>query len=137
MSITFQADTKVEEIAKAYSLDAIDAAQRNFRVALDWSEESVRQVEAILATLHDSLASTHPTAETIWTFAKTFGSYVGEVYRRHHGGTGGVVEMDGQKMPGIQSGTTFWPWVRARKRITAGPEENIWNYYQALVGRDV
>ena len=28
---------------------------------------------------------------------------------------------------------TFWPWVRAMKRITEGGENNVWHYYLAMV----
>jgi hypothetical protein len=36
-------------------------------------------------------------------FAKMFGCYIGEVYRENHGATWGLVEMDGQRFPGLKA----------------------------------
>ena len=69
-------------------------------------------------------------------FAKMFGSYVGEVYRKNHGATWGMVEMSGQSFPGLKAeldGTLFWPWGRARNRLTDGAENNVWHYYSELI----
>src|SRR5437868_6999233 len=100
--ILFQVDPKVAEIASAYSLDAVDAAAGNFGVTLDWSEESIQLVEQVLGRLHDDLDRARPPADAIWTFAKMFGSYVGEVLRRHHGGEWGIVRMGEQSFPGVR-----------------------------------
>ena len=81
--MSFQSDSQVVQIAEAYSLDAVDLAARNFGVVLDLSEESVREVEQILGRLHDEMSHAQPPEDTVWTFAKAFGSYIGEVMRRH------------------------------------------------------
>jgi hypothetical protein len=132
----FQPDPQVAEIAAAYALDAVDLAARNFSVTLDWSEFSVRQVEQMLGQLHDEMASAQPPEDAVWTFAKAFGSYLGEVLRRHHGGEWGMVSSGGQSFPGLQqtSGALCWPWGKARNRLVNGPEDNVWHYYGVLVG---
>src|SRR5262245_41270518 len=133
----FQPDPQVAEIAEAYALDAVDLAARNFGVTLDWSEASVRQVEQMLGRLHDEMVSAQPPEDAVWTFAKAFGSYVGEVLRRHHGGEWGMVSMGGQSFPGLQQvgGALCWPWGKAHKRLVNGPEDNVWHYYSVLVQR--
>jgi hypothetical protein len=135
MPANFQPDMRVTEIAEAYSLDAIDLAASNFGVTLDWSEASVRKVEEMLGRLHDEMANAQPREDAIWTFAKAFGSYVGEVLRRHHSGEWGMLDMDGQSFPGIQqkNGALCWPWSKAQKRLVNGPEDNVWHYYTVLV----
>jgi hypothetical protein len=135
MADSFKADPKIAEIAAAYSLDSIDLAASNFGVKLDWSDSSVKKVEEILARLHDDMARSNPPEEAVWTFAKAFGSYVGEVLRKHHGGEWGLVNLNGQEFPGIQQDgeRLCWPWGRAHKRIVNGPEDNIWHYYQLLL----
>lgn len=135
MSENFNADPKIAEIAAAYSLDAVDIAASNFGVKLDWSDSSVKKVEEILGRLHDDMARSNPPEEAVWTFAKAFGSYVGEVLRKHHGGEWGMVNLDGQKFPGIrQDGQRLcWPWGRVHNRIVKGPEDNVWHYYQVAV----
>ena len=83
---SFKSDPRVTEIAEAYAVDAVDLASRNFGVTLQWSEDSVCQVEEMLGRLHDKMAHAEPPPDAAQTFAKAFGSYVGEVLRRHHGG---------------------------------------------------
>jgi hypothetical protein len=135
MTEAFQPDPRVAEVAEAYSLDAVDLAARNFGITLNWSDESVRQVEEMLGRLHDEMAQAQPPEEAIWTFAKAFGSYVGEVLRRHHDGEWGMVRMGEESFPGVQqpNGRLCWPWGRAYKRIVDGPENNMWHYYQLLI----
>ncbi len=134
MDADFKSDRNVAKVAEAYALDAVDLAARNFRVTLDWSEGSIKSVEDMLGQLHAQMRRAKPPENTVWTFAKAFGSYTGEVYRRHHGGTWGMVDLGGEEFPGIQSvdGSTFWPWGRAHQRLTVGPENNLWHDYQRL-----
>lgn len=134
----FQPDPQVVEIAEAYSLDAVDLAARNFDVTLDWSEGSIRQVEQMLGQLHDEMSRAHPPEDAISTFAKAFGSYIGEVLRRHHGGEWGTITMDGQSLPGLRQagGGLIWPWGKAYKRLTNGAEDNVWHYYSVLIRGD-
>ena len=134
---SFKPDPKIAQIAEAYSLDAIDIAKRNFGVTLDWSEESIAEVEVLLGTLHDQIAKAKPDQKTIWIFAKAFGSYVGEIFRKTHGGTWGMVTLDGQEFPGMQDEHThlFWPWGRAYQRIVEGPQNNIHHYYLSIASQ--
>ena len=126
----FVPDERVHKIATAYSLDAVDTAKQNFGVELDWSVESIREVEKILARLHEAMNDEAPSDETLQTFAKIFGSYLGEVVRREHGGQWGLLGAEGEATPGMSHG--IWPWDRAYKRITLGPDENVWHYYQLI-----
>lgn len=134
---SFTPDANVQKVAEAYALDAIDFAKKQFNISLDWSDPSVAKVEQALAMMHSSFLTTtpRPTEEQAMTFAKAFGSYVGEVYRKNHGGSWGIVSLNGQQFPGLQtkSGVNFWPWGRALNRIMQGPENNIADYYRALL----
>jgi hypothetical protein len=136
---TFRADDNIAAIAAAYCLDCLDIARSNFKTELDGSDASIELVEQMLGQLHDQLHVAKPSAEEIGAFAKMFGSYVGEVYRLRHGGDWGIVRLGDQEFPGMQStaggGWCFWPWGRAHKRITEGPENNMWHYYQAMIQR--
>lgn len=138
MTNGFTADPKIQQIAEAYALDAVYFAKNGFRLKLDWTDSSVVHVEKILGALHDQLPTAKPTEEQIFQFAKMLGSYVGEVFRRNHGATWGMVILQGQPFPGLMaehSSGTFWPWGRAQNRITDGPGDNMWHYYQALLER--
>ena len=135
--LTFTPDAKLTRLADRYAREAVDTAVQNFQTTLDGSEESIAFVEAILARLHESLATQAPPEETVWRFAQGFGSYVGEVYRRHHGGQWGIVDEDGSRFAGIEArdGGLFLPWNRAHKRILGGVENNIESYYRFLSGK--
>jgi hypothetical protein len=132
---SFTPDANVQKVAEAYALDAIDFAKKQFNISLDWSDPGVAKVEQALAMMHSSFLTTtpRPTEEQAMTFAKAFGSYVGEVYRKNHGGSWGFVSLNGQQFPGLQtkSGVNFWPWGRAQSHH-AKFENNVADYYRAL-----
>lgn len=134
---TFVADTNIQKVAEADALDAVDYSKRQFGISLDWTDASILNVEKALGFFHSSYMTTtpRPTEEQVMSFAKAYGSYVGEVYRRNHGGQWGLANLNGQKFPGFltKNRTSFWPWARAFNRIIQGPENNIADYYQALL----
>ena len=135
----FQPDTKIERIAEAYALDAVDVAQKRFGVRLDFSDASIKEVESILKRLHETISQAKPTEAQVLLFAKIFGSYVGEVFRRNHGAQWGIVSLGDRTFPGMQAEHTkaaFWPWGRIQSRLTNGPEDNVWHYFQALTAED-
>ncbi len=129
---TFRPDSQIAEIAAAYSLDAVDIAAQNFGISLDWSDASIRKIEEMLGRLHDDMGKSRPPEDAVWTFAKAFGSYIGEVTRRNHGGVWGMISMDQESFPGLQqaNGELIWPWSKAHKRLMNGPEDNVWHYFR-------
>ena len=134
--MSFTPDENLQKIAEAYALDACDFLRDHFAITLDWTDESIQHVESIMDKFHRDLAQSNPSDEQIMRFAKIFGSYVGEVYRKNHGASWGLVELDGQQVPGMKaeaSGVTFWPWLRARNRLMDGAENNVWHYYLELI----
>jgi len=138
VSENFAADPKIQQIAEAYALDAVDFAAKISVGKLDWSDSSVAHVETILSSLHSQAATAKPTPEQVFQFAKAFGSYIGETFRRNHGATWGMVTLQGQSFPGLKADGAaglFWPWGRAQNRLTNGSEDNVWHYYQALIQR--
>jgi hypothetical protein len=139
MTDNFSGDPKIQQIAEAYALDAVDFAKNNFKINLDWSDGSVAHIETILGIFHDQITTSKPSKEQVYQFAKLFGSYVGEVFRRNHGATWGLVTLQGQSFPGLKADGAaglFWPWGRAQNRLTDGPNDNIWHYYQDLIEKD-
>ena len=136
MTENFVEDQKIQQIAEAYALDTVDFADKNFDVELDWSDDSIAQIEEILAIFHDQISTSKPSQDQILHFSKLFGSYIGEVFRRNHGATWGMVTLQGQSFPGLKadgSAGLFWPWGRAQNRLTDGPSDNVWHYYQVLL----
>ena len=108
----------------------------DFSIKLDYSDASIRQVEEILAECHRGLVAANPSPEQIERYARIFGCYIGETFRRNHRATWGATPSDNGKMPSMRSdcsGTVFYPWMRAHKRITIGESENVMAYYQYLL----
>jgi hypothetical protein len=135
----FVVDDKLQQIAEAYALDAVDFARDAFALHLDWSDGSVQHIETILTRMHDEMASARPTQDQVLQFAKMFGSCVGEVFRRNHGGQWGMVTLGADTFPGMEAnkgGGRFWPWGKVQKRLLNGAEDNVWHYYQHLAEQD-
>lgn len=126
----------IQEIAVAYTLDAIDVAKKNFKITLDRTEGSIQNVENILDILHRSLSQDSPSEETVIMFSKLFGSYIGEIYRQYYPAEWGMIEIEGKPVVGlknIEEEMVFWPWARAYHRVINGEEENVLIYYQSLI----
>lgn len=136
-SPSFSPDPRIGKMAEAYAQDAVDFSAKQFSIKLDWSDASVADVEKTLSKMHASYTDTtpKPSDEQVMSFAKGFGSYVGEVFRRNHGGEWGMVTLGDHRFPGMRttSGTDFWPWARAFDRITKGSEADIADYYNVLL----
>jgi hypothetical protein len=130
----FEADPDIQDVAEAYSLDMIDFAQQKFGIVLDWSDESLRDVEQIAVALHENYKKSRPAPEQIAPFYRMLGSYIGEVFRRNCEAEWGWVSLDGKRFPGMQhrAGNLFWPWGKAQSRIVNGSADNLWHYYQYL-----
>jgi hypothetical protein len=136
---SFAADPKIQQVAEAYALDAVDYARDQFDLQLDFSDDSVQHVETMLTRLHDEMAGAEPSQDQIFQFAKMLGSYVGEVFRRNHGARWGMVTLGSDSFPGLaadKSGGRFWPWGKVQNRLVNGPEDNVWHYFKYLAEHD-
>jgi hypothetical protein len=128
----------VADMTAAYALDAVDHAKAAANVDLDFSEESVGGVEAVLTQLHNALPKSFfaklfgrgPSSDDILTMSKMYGSYVGEVLRRTRGGEWALI--DGQ-VTLTNGDERVWPIAKVYKRITNGGEDNVAVYFKVLV----
>lgn len=134
----------VTDMMAAYAEDAVNLARVNFGVTLDYSEASIETVEACLAKLYDTrpkgffrkLFRRGPTADEIRTVAMMFGGYIGEVFRRHHGGAWLLGPAPGTAEPVVTlqsvSGSQLWPTAKVYKRLWHGPADDVWAYYWVI-----
>jgi len=129
-----------ERITKLVS-GAIDWAKKSFATDLDESDASIAKVEEILATLHSSYIVTNPrpAQDIVQNYCYAFGSYVGHVFQKNHGGVWGKAfgkERSDVEVAVQGSGTkkvTLLPWRRVCSRITEGPTMNVYEYYQVAI----
>ena len=135
----------LSEIMQSYAEQAV-AAAREFEIELDYSEESVKQVENILERLDGPMrggapgaaSSSGPTEADTEGLCKMWGGYLGEVVRRRWGGEwvletypGGNVLTVALSTPG---GTVF-PSMKIYRRLNQGEAENVWSFYCMLRDR--
>jgi hypothetical protein len=134
MSTSFTPDPELSDLAESLAVDALEIAKTDFDATLDWSEASLQTLESILADLHDEFAEERPDDETLTAYAERFGSYLGEVLRRHHGGEWGLVKLDGNEFPGLanQQFGLSWPWAQVHQRLTDGEKHDVAAYYERL-----
>jgi hypothetical protein len=119
-------------MASAYADRAV-AAAREFEANLDYSERSLRDVEAILARLAQSPASGDLT-ET----CKMWGSYLGEVVRRRFGGDWSIETYPGKQFATLTlnvAGNKLFPTMKIHRRLTRGSEDNVWSFYEMVKAR--
>ena len=128
----------INDMMAAYAQDAVDHAKENFQLDLDFSTESVREVEETLASMFSAIPKgllarifgRAPSDEVIWSFAKMYGGYIGEVLRRAGGGEWFIDEDVAPGMLGLRKADhRIWPPAKVGKRLTNGPEDNVWHYF--------
>src|ERR1700746_3652173 len=124
------ADThdSVAAMALAYAGQAVTAA-REFHANLDYSEKSLRDLEAILARLAQA-----PAADLTET-CKTWGSYLGEVVRRRFGGDWSIETYPGKQFATLTlnvGGNKLFPSMKIHRRLTSGEADNVWTFYKMV-----
>ena len=126
-------DAKLAGIIVAQSQAAIKSAKLAFDESLDFSSDSLDQVERIMNKLHQRATepgSDRLTEEQVTELATLWGIYVGEVIRRYYGGQWSL--SDG--VPDLTlGGKQAAPIAKVRKRITVGPMENLKYYFTSIM----
>jgi hypothetical protein len=124
-----------------YAEMALSTAGVKWGVILDFAPTSLKDVDAILGEMHDGLVRAKaqavqeaPTPAQVRNMAIVWGAYVGEVMRRHLGGTWSNSEVEGQgKVLRLRLGSTEWyPLRKVEKRLVDGPGDNVAFYYHAI-----
>ena len=129
----------INDMMSAYAKDAVDFASNNFGVALDYSQESIKEVELVAERLYQSrpkgfvgkLFKRGPSDEEVQTVCKMLGGYIGEVLRKSKQGEWEINQEF--SAIGIQRGDS-WIFLPAKvhKRLTNGSEDNLWSYFRVL-----
>jgi hypothetical protein len=132
----------VTEMMQAYAADAVDYTRSRHNVDLDYSMQSVQQVERILDTLADTvprdrlskLLRRGPDPDQMKQLTKMFGGYIGEVFRLQWGGEWTLHSpLSSEPHIALQiRGNHIFPPDKVYKRIMNGSEDNVWMYAQML-----
>jgi hypothetical protein len=78
--VGFEPDNKIQQVAEAYAEDAIELAGKQYGLKLDWTDESVKHIEAILASLYGDIPNAKPTDEQIFQFAKAWAAMLARCF---------------------------------------------------------
>jgi hypothetical protein len=125
----------IAENAPAFASDIIAATRQVDGVELDYSVESLAQVDRILGRFRNERISTEQIAETIFGF----GCYLGEVLIRHRGGEWfdfGEAAQSLSRWPfgvRLQDGSIWNPLGKAFKRVEEGPGDSL-SYFYGIAG---
>jgi type II secretory pathway pseudopilin PulG len=127
-----------DELIQWLANQAVEDARRGNDVGLDYSVDSIKKVEQILGKIHDQYVK-NPSSVSANGLGSAYGAYVGEAIRRSE--PSAKWERDdpagGEKSyPLIWRASHSYPLAWCFRRITNGPEDNIWNKYQMLRDRD-
>ncbi len=123
----------VNAMAGAYAEKAVQAA-RQFSAQLDYSEQSLEEVETILNRLSGKTPSSEDMAET----CKMWGSYLGEVVRRRFGGEWTIETYPGKQFATLiltVAGNKLFPTMKVHRRLTQGQDDNVWSFYKMVKAR--
>ena len=137
----FKTNKECLVLAKRYAMEAVTHARETFNTQLDYSSESLFELEHILGKLHKRMDQGLLTKESLLFNVQMYGSYFGEVYRKKHGGEWGCNKEWSTLIIGIQSsrdGRTFWPWNQCHKKILSGSVQSIkeyWNFMEGFYGQ--
>ncbi len=122
------------EMMAYLAAEAVKDAEKENHIKLDYSVQSIEQVEAVLSKIHEQY-SKDKSSIAVNGLAMAYGAYIGEVIKRTE--PDAKWERDhpvaGEKSYPIHwRGGESFPCGWCFKRITNGPEDNVWHKYQIL-----
>jgi hypothetical protein len=132
-----QTHNSIESMVKAYAQQAV-ALAAEFKSTLDFSENSVMEVEAILAQLAREMPAQKPSTEDVGELCKTWGCYLGEVVRLRFGGEWSIETYPGKQFATLTlnvGGSKLFPSMKVHRRLTEGESDNIWAFYRMVKTR--
>ena len=132
----------VSAMAGAYANKAVEIA-RDFNARLDYSENSLMELESILARLAADMADDMandtpqggPSSDDLSEICKLWGSYFGEVIRRRFGGDWSIETYPGKQFATLTlsiAGNKLFPSMKIHRRLTAGESDNVWTFYKMV-----
>ncbi|HWM87835.1 MAG TPA: hypothetical protein VNO33_18400 [Kofleriaceae bacterium] len=132
--LDFYFDAELDDSTQEWAGNAIGIAAEKFGAELDFTEASVEMLEHVLGQFHASLDEVQPDPESFQMVVSFFGSYLGEVYRRAHGGRWFLFRMGGEGVIGFRptAGPDVWPWWMVSLRIQCGEELDVRESYRTI-----
>jgi hypothetical protein len=124
----------VGAMAGAYAEKAVQKA-REFNTQLDYTENSLMEVEVILSQLARGFTVAQSSADDVGEMCKMWGSYLGEVVRRRFGGEWSVETYPGKQFATLTlsvGANKLFPTMKIHRRLTQGEEDSVWSFYKMV-----
>ena len=125
----------MQQLKNEMSALAERIAQEGFGIHLNYSVESIKQVERILGDVHRDYKSTH-SEEGLQGIALEFGAYIVKVIEQHFGSAEwqrNDASFGEDTFPLQWRGSTLFPVGWCMKRILDGAGDNVWLKFKTLV----
>jgi hypothetical protein len=132
-----QTHDSLTAMVHSYAEQAVKTG-RNANAHLDYSENSIMEVETILAELARQMASGQAMSEDVGETCKMWGSYVGEVVRRRFGGEWSIESYPGKQFATLTlsvGSTKLFPTMKIHRRLTQGEDDSVWAFYRMVKAR--
>lgn len=133
---------EIAALMKQLAEDTVAWVRDSYEANLDYSEESIEIVERLLDELHNELPrsetgellSDDSTTDTIDAVCNMVGGYLGETFKRLHGGEWTINNLAAeQPMVSLQIGSiSLFPTAKVYKRLAFGSGDSISFFYTAL-----
>jgi cyanate lyase len=109
------AHDSVAAMVSSYAEQAL-ALARDFNAQLDYSENSLMEVETILSSLSREMPLSKPSDDDVSEICKIWGCYLGEVVRRRFGGEWSIETYPGKQFATLTlnvDGNKLFPSIKA------------------------
>lgn len=130
---TIPSPNDIGRMMQDYAEQAVLLA-RQLQVELDYSEQSLEQVDRLLERWHEQRESEPQLDE----MSRIWGGYLGEVVRRRFGGEWTIEKYPAGDFPIVTlnvNGARLFPAMKIHKRLTNGAIDNLLPFYQNVRAR--
>jgi hypothetical protein len=127
----------VDAMVRTYAEQAVTLAHE-FNAQLDYSENSLMEVETILGRLAREMPASKPSPEDVSEICKVWGCYLGEVVRRRFGGDWSIETYPGKQFATLTltvDGNKLFPSMKVHRRLTEGEGDDVWSFYKMVKGK--
>src|SRR5262249_449929 len=122
-----------DEFVQWLATEAVKDAEKSNHVRLDYSIESIKSVDQILAKLHEQYVKA-PATVSLRGLSAAYGAYTGEVIRKNEPNVHWERDDElGQKTyPLVWNAGHSYPMGWCERRIQNGDEDSVWVKYSIL-----
>ena len=126
----------IDQYMVSLSAQAVERARSSYGITLDYTPDSVKQVETLLATKYE-LQKTHPmTEQEIADTTHLWGAYIGEVIKRVHPAhwvrDSAIAGKDALPIVYEDKSGESYPCAWVYHRLKNGEEDNVWIKFHFL-----